>query len=256
MRLHFIASEKQSARKALKELLSTYINFPLIDADIIVVLGGDGTMLQILHKVLSNPKFKDKRIFGLNRGSVGFLMNKYNTHNLEERIDNAFCEMISPLRMTATDVDGKKVSTLAVNEVSLLRQSHQAAKIRIYVDGKIRIKQLICDGVMLATPAGSTAYNFSAQGAILPLESSLLALTPVSPFRPRRWNGAILNDNSKVRFDILEEHKRPVNVSADMQEIKSVTSINIEMAYELKAKILFDNDFSWNDRILLEQFRH
>ncbi len=256
MRLHFIASEKQSARKALKELLSTYINFPLIDADIIVVLGGDGTMLQILHKVLSNPKFKDKRIFGLNRGSVGFLMNKYNTHNLEERIDNAFCEMISPLRMTATDVDGKKVSTLAVNEVSLLRQSHQAAKIRIYVDGKIRIKQLICDGVMLATPAGSTAYNFSAQGAILPLESSLLALTPVSPFRPRRWNGAILNDNSKVRFDILEEHKRPVNVSADMQEIKSVTSINIEMAYELKAKILFDNDFSWNDRILLEQFKH
>lgn len=256
MRIHFIASEKPSARKALKELQSIYTNYPLIDANIIVVLGGDGSMLQMLHKVLDNPEFSDKKIFGLNCGSIGFLMNKYSPHNLEERINNAFCEAISPLRMTTIDNNGKDISVLAVNEVSLFRQSHQAAKIRIYVDGKMRMKQLICDGVMLATPSGSTAYNFSAQGPILPLESSLIALTPVSPFRPRRWNGAILRSDSKVRFDILEEHKRPVNVSADMQEIKAVSSINIKMAHELKAKILFDNDFSWNDRILLEQFKH
>lgn len=256
MRLHFISSELHSARKALKELQALYINHPLKEADVIVVLGGDGTMLKVMHKILENQELKDKKIFGLNRGSIGFLMNKYHRENLEERINNAFCEMISPLRMTTTDINGNKIYALAVNEVSLLRQSHQAAKIRIYIDDKLRIKQLICDGIMLATPAGSTAYNFSAQGAILPLESSLLVLTPVSPFRPRRWNGAILNDDAKVRFDILEEHKRPVNVSADMLEIKSVTSINIEMAYELKAKILFDNDFSWKDRILLEQFKH
>lgn len=256
MRIHFNASEKPSARKALKELQSIYTNYPLIDAEVIVVLGGDGSMLQMLHKVLDNPEFKNKKIFGLNRGSIGFLMNKYTTQNLEERINNAFCEVISPLKMTTVNNSGEKISVLAVNEVSVFRQSHQAAKVRIYVDGKMRMKQLICDGVMLATPAGSTAYNFSAQGPILPLESSLIALTPVSPFRPRRWHGAILSGNSKVRIDILEEHKRPVNVSADMQEIKSVSSINIEMAHELKAKILFDNDFSWNDRILLEQFKH
>lgn len=256
MKLHFISSEKPSAKLAYKTLTQLYTNYSLENSDIIVALGGDGTMLHILHNVLEKEEYKGKKIFGLNRGSIGFLMNKYNIHNLEERISNAVCSKISPLRMTTQSETGENISVLAVNEVSLFRQSHQAAKISIFVNNKMHMKQLICDGVMLATPIGSTAYNLSAHGVLLPTDSKLLALTPVSAFRPRRWTGALLHDNTKVRFEILESHKRPVNVSADMREIKSISSINIEMAHELSAEILFDRDCDWNDRILKEQFKH
>ncbi|MDN5248733.1 MAG: NAD kinase [Alphaproteobacteria bacterium] len=253
-RLHFITASTTIAKAARKELTALYPLYPIEEATTIIVLGGDGTMLKLLHEILENPIYKGKCIFGLNRGSVGFLMNNYNTENLYSRIENAICEKIAPLKMVATTKTGHTKTALAVNEVSLFRQSHQATKICISIDNKIRMEELICDGIMLATPAGSTAYNLSAHGPILPLEAPLLALTPVSPFRPRRWSGALLHNNSKVQFDILEAQKRPVNVSADMVEIKSVTSVVIETAKNLEAKILFDADHSWDERILAEQF--
>lgn len=254
MRLHFINAHSDQARDAFKELTSLYRQYPIEQASTIVVLGGDGTMLCHLHKALEEPAYHNKAIFGMNRGSVGFLMNSYAKENLYERIDKAICEKIAPLKMVATAETGEQKTALAVNEVSLFRQSHQAAKIQIIIDNKIRMEELICDGILLATPAGSTAYNLSTHGPILPLEAPLLALTPVSPFRPRRWNGALLHNSSKVQLDILETEKRPVNLAADMVEIKSIKSVVIETAQNLHAKILFDANHSWDERILSEQF--
>ncbi len=251
-RFHFLCSGIDHATEAKRKLIRLYGQSSLEDADVIVVLGGDGTMLQNLREFMNT----DKPLYGMNRGSVGFLMNEYKIKDLPERIANAQLETIKPLRMIAETVDSDPVEALAINEVALFRQSYQAAKIRISIDEHVRLEELVCDGVMVATAAGSTAYNLSAQGPILPLEAPLLALTPVSPFRPRRWGGALLPETVTVKLDILETEKRPVNAVADNIEVKSVTSVTVREDKNSRVKILFDPSHSWNERILTEQFRH
>jgi len=251
-RFHFIAGETEEAAKANRKLSKKYGQASPQEADTIIVLGGDGTMLHVLRDFMNTGK----PIYGMNRGSVGFLMNEYEEDKLAERVVAAHTEEIHPLRMIAESELKGRIEALAINEVSLFRQSYQAAKIRISVDGMVRMEELICDGIMLATPAGSTAYNLSAQGPILPLIAPLMALTPVSPFRPRRWHSALLPNNVTVRFDLLESKKRPVNAAADNVEVKSVNSIVINSAIDVKGRILFDSNHSWNERILSEQFRY
>jgi NAD+ kinase len=246
----FLSSGTPDSDEAMHDLTKIYGQSEAKDADVIVALGGDGFMLQTLQNYMNQGKM----IYGMNRGSVGFLMNEFSDTSLKERIEAAQSETIRPLRMVAESVVEGTVTAFALNEVSLLRQSYQAAKIRITVDDQVRLEELICDGVMVATPAGSTAYNLSAQGPILPLDARLLALTPVSAFRPRRWRGALLPNKVTVRFDILEPEKRPVNAVADHTEVKSVLSVTIEEASQLRATILFDKNHSWNERILKEQF--
>jgi NAD+ kinase len=250
--LAFIAASTEDAQEAAKRLSALYGQRKPEDADVIVALGGDGFMLQALRETLGSGK----PIYGMNRGTVGFLMNEYSEKDLPERIAAAIPETIRPLEMMVTDARGDASRALAINEVSLLRQSYQAAKIRISIDGKVRLDELVCDGVMVATPAGSTAYNLSAHGPILPLDAPLLALTPVSPFRPRRWRGALLSNRAEVRFDVLEADKRPVNAVADHIEIKSVHSVTVREIHDLTATILFDASHSWDERILAEQFRY
>lgn len=250
--LGFIHADTPEAHEAAERLAALYGQEAPDHADVIVALGGDGFMLQTLHEYMDTGK----RIYGMNRGSVGFLMNEYSEDRLRERIAAAEAETIRPLRMTAVDADGAEHSANAINEVSLLRQSYQAAKIRITVDGHVRLDELICDGVMVATPAGSTAYNLSAHGPIIPLDAPLLALTPVSPFRPRRWRGALLPNQSTVVFDILEPEKRPVNAVADHTEVKSVTRVTIRESRSVTATILFDASHGWGERVLAEQFRY
>lgn len=250
--LAFVSAETEDAREAAARLSALYGQEHPENADVIVALGGDGFMLQTLHETMG----KGKKIYGMNRGTVGFLMNEYSEESLRERIADAIAETIRPLEMTATDTAGRTYTALAINEVSLLRQSYQAAKIRIAIDGKVRLDELICDGVMVATPAGSTAYNLSAHGPILPLDAPLLALTPVSPFRPRRWRGALLPNRSTVELTVLEAEKRPVNAVADHTEIKSVSAVKVRESHELTATILFDASHSWEERILSEQFRY
>ncbi len=250
--LAFIHADTDDACEAAERLAALYGQESPDEADVIVALGGDGFMLQTLHLYMDTGK----RIYGMNRGSVGFLMNEYSEDHLRERIAASEEETIRPLRMTAIDSDGEEHAANAINEVSLLRQSYQAAKIRITVDDHVRLDELICDGVMVATPAGSTAYNLSAHGPILPLDAPLLALTPVSPFRPRRWRGALLPNQSTVVFDILEPEKRPVNAVADHSEIKSVVKVTIRESRSVTATILFDASHSWGERVLAEQFRY
>jgi NAD+ kinase len=250
--LHFVSSGTESADEAAHLLASIYGQSSSEDADVIVALGGDGFMLSTIHKFMN----QDIPIYGMNRGSVGFLMNEYSETNLRERVSEATSETICPLRMKAEDEDGNIVEALAINEVSLFRQSYQAAKIQITVDGKTRLDELICDGLMLATPAGSTAYNLSAQGPIIPIDAPLLALTPVSPFRPRRWRGALLPNQVSVQFDVLESEKRPVNAVADHCEVKSVRRVTVSEARDLRSTILFDASHSWDERILAEQFKY
>lgn len=250
--LAFISSDTSEAIAAAKHLAALYGNENPADADVIVALGGDGFMLQTLHNFMNSGK----RIFGMNRGSVGFLMNEFRDEGLVERIEGATPETIRPLEMIAQDAAGKAYKANAINEVSLLRQSYQAAKLRIMVDGKERLNELICDGVMLATPAGSTAYNLSAQGPILPLDAPLLALTPVSAFRPRRWRGALLPNHSVVDIEILEPQKRPVNAVADHNEVKSVIHVSVRQSQTSTVTLLFDESHSWDERILAEQFRY
>ena len=250
--LAFIAADTPEAEAAAHHLAALYGQERAEDADVIVALGGDGFMLQSLHTYMGTGK----RLYGMNRGSVGFLMNEYSDDGLRERVAAAILEQIRPLEMSADLADGSHMNALAINEVSLLRQSYQAAKIRISVDDQVRLEELICDGVMVATPAGSTAYNLSAQGPILPIDAPLLALTPVSPFRPRRWRGALLPNHATVRFDILENEKRPVNAVADHTEAKSVLSVTIRESTTRTASILFDASHSWDERILAEQFRY
>lgn len=246
----FVASPAEEAQQAQVELQSLYPHSSPEGADVIVALGGDGFMLQTLHATMNSGKL----VYGMNRGSVGFLMNKYMPENLGERIADAVENAIHPLKMTTVDASGAKRTEFALNEVSLLRQSYQAAKLRVVVDGRVRLEELICDGLLLSTPAGSTAYNFSAHGPILPLEAPLLALTPVSPFRPRRWRGALLPDRVTVDISILEPEKRPVNAVADHNEVKSVVKVRIEQDNSKTARLLSDPDHSWSDRILAEQF--
>ncbi len=248
----FIAADTADARDAAATLSALYGQSRVEEADTIVALGGDGVMLQAIHDYMGTGR----RIYGMNRGSVGFLMNDYSEDRLRERVQAALPETIRPLEMVAIDADGASHTLMAINEVALFRQSAQAAKIRISVDDKVRLEELICDGVMVATPVGSTAYNLSAHGPILPLDSPLLALTPVSPFRPRRWRGALLPNRAVVRFDILEPGKRPVNAVADHSEVKSVISVTVSESRSATATILFDASHSWSERILAEQFRY
>jgi NAD+ kinase len=246
----FAASATDEAQAAAEELIALYGQEDPDEADVIVALGGDGFMLQTLHKTMNSGKL----IYGMNRGSIGFLMNRYSTENLHKRLAEAVENAFRPLEMQTTDTDGNSFKALAINEVYLFRQSYQAAKLRVVVDDRVRLEELICDGVLLSTPAGSTAYNLSAHGPILPLEAPLLALTPVSPFRPRRWRGALLPNKVTVDIAILEPEKRPVNAVADHVEVKSVVKVRIAESENTTAHILSDPDYSWSDRILAEQF--
>jgi len=248
--LGFLASSTTEALAAREELIRIYGDVPAEEADVIVALGGDGFMLQTLHGIMNSGKL----VYGMNRGSVGFLMYDYRTEDLQQRICAAVENVFRPLQMTTANADGTNSEALAINEVSLFRQSYQAAKLRVEVDGHVRLPELICDGVMVATPAGSTAYNLSAHGPILPLEAPLLALTPVSAFRPRRWRGALLPNKVTVDIHILEAEKRPVNAVADNSEVKSVLHVRIAQSEHMTARILSDPDRSWSDRILAEQF--
>jgi NAD+ kinase len=251
-KIALLASDASEAQEAAAHLRERYGDVALDSADVVVALGGDGLMLQALRETMSTGT----PVYGMNRGSVGFLMNEYRPEELPERLAAAKTETIHPLAMSVRTAGEERLSARAINEVSLLRQSYQAAKLRIAVDGKVRLEELICDGVLLATPAGSTAYNLSAHGPILPINAPLLALTPISAFRPRRWRGALLPNRAKVDITVLEPEKRPVNAVADHIEFKSVLQVTIEEDRKVACLIMFDRDHSWDERILAEQFRY
>ena len=248
-RIHFTASDSSEAQAALAKLVACHGNVKPAEAQSVVALGGDGFMLQTLHAFVS----KGIPIYGMNFGSVGFLMNEFSDANLPERLAAAEPARIYPLRMTAYSPAGTQSAT-AFNEVSLFRQTRQTAKLRVVLDGKTRLEELVCDGILVATPAGSTAYNLSAHGPILPIDAALLAMTPLSPFRPRRWRGALLPHNAKVRFDILEPVKRPVSAVADDYEVRDVTAVDIAEDRSVSVTMLFDAGHSLRERILAEQF--
>ena len=250
-RIAFLASDAPDARRAIKKLEKLYGNATAETADVVVALGGDGLMLQALHTFMETGV----PIYGMNRGSVGFLMNEFSERNLLDRLAAAELTTIRPLKMTAKTADGKKHQGLAFNEVSLLRQRSQAAKIKILIDGQTRLEELICDGVLVATPVGSTAYNLSAHGPILPIGAPLLALTPISAFRPRRWRGAMLSHRAKVTLQILEHEKRPVAAVADHQEVRNVIEVEISEDKKRSVKILFDAAHTLAERVLSEQFK-
>ena len=249
-RIAFVASDTAQAKAARASLQSRYKNVPPTKANVIVAIGGDGFMLEMLHRFMN----RDVPIFGLNQGAVGFLMNEFNDGDLIDRVSAAESVTLHPLRMTARTANGKIRRAIAVNEVSLLRETYQAAKIRITVDSVVRLDELICDGVLISTPAGSTAYNLSAHGPILPMSAEVLALTPISAFRPRRWRGAILPRGTKVRFDILEGNKRPVSAVADHTEVRDVVSVDVKEDTGKNLQLLFDPEHDLEERILNEQF--
>jgi NAD+ kinase len=249
-RIHFVASPIPEAQEALERLTGRYGKVAPESADVIVALGGDGLMLQTLHRFMTTGK----PIYGMHRGTVGFLMNEFSADELPERLGKARVTVIHPLLMRAHDEEGETVEFHAFNEVSLFRQTYQAARLRILIDGKERLRELVADGMLLATPAGSTAYNFSAQGPIIPINAPLMALTPISPFRPRRWRGALLPDTAHVRIDVLEPEKRPVAAVADHDEVRAVCSVDIQMDHGISMKMLFDPGHSLDERILREQF--
>lgn len=246
----FVASEDVEAQQALAVLSDRYGNADAGEASVIVALGGDGFMLQTLHDHIGGKA----AIYGMNRGSVGFLMNVYNEDNLPKRLARARPVALHPLRMMARTDIGTEVEALAINEVSLLRQTRQAAKIRIHVDGVARLDELICDGVLVATPAGSTAYNLSAHGPIIPIRADLLALTPISAFRPRHWRGALLPHTAHVKFEVLEAAKRPVSATADHTEVRDVLTVEVSQVRDLSVTIMFDPEHDLEERILKEQF--
>lgn len=252
MRFCFIAASTEDAQSALSVLSARYDAHAAAQADVIIALGGDGTMLETLHSTYS----LQKPVYGINCGSVGFLLNPQGAGDLESRIRAAQETVIHPLRMAATDVGGQVHEALAFNEVSLLRETRQAAKLAIKVDGEVRIEELVCDGVLLSTPAGSTAYNFSASGPILPLSANVLALTPISAFRPRRWRGALVPHHLDVEIDVLTPQKRPVSATADFTEIRDVARVTIAQSTDISCTLLFDPDHNLEDRILKEQFVH
>lgn len=249
-KIAIVSSSAKTARDACNKLKAQYQTVPSHEADVIVALGGDGFMLQSLHKQIKRPV----PIFGMNKGTVGFMMNEFKSTGLMKRISKAETVTLHPLRMVAKNKDGEVVEALAINEVSLLRETRQTARIVIEVDGKERLKELVCDGIMVATPAGSTAYNLSAHGPIIPIGSELLALTPISAFRPRRWRGALLPHTSKIRFLIKETEKRPVSAVADMTEVRCVTEVSIEEARDVSLNLMFDPEHNLAERILMEQF--
>ncbi|MFO1110982.1 MAG: NAD kinase [Bradyrhizobium sp.] len=251
-KIAFVASPSAEAQAALTQLADLYGNLPDDDADVVVALGGDGLMLQTLHKHM----YTGKPIYGMHRGTVGFLMNEFSTRDLQARLAAARESLINPLKMRATDIHGNVHIHHAINEVALFRQTHQAAHLRILIDERERMAELIADGILVATPAGSTAYNLSAQGPILPINASLLALTPISPFRPRRWRGALLPNSAYVVIEVLDSAKRPVAAVADHDEARDVTRVEVLSDKTISMRMLFDPGHSLEERILREQFGH
>ncbi len=249
-RIAFVASPIDEARRARDRLVKRYGNAAPEKADVIVALGGDGFMLQTLRACMT----MGKPIYGMHRGTVGFLMNEYHSDRLRERLRKASDTVIHPLLMRARDAHGKIHRHHAFNEVSLFRQTYQAAKLRILVDGRERLAELVADGVLVATPAGSTAYNLSAQGPIIPIGARLMALTPISPFRPRRWHGALLPDSAHVRVEVLHGERRPVAAVADHDEARDVREVDIHMDHNISVHMLFDPGHSLDERIVREQF--
>ena len=246
----FTASLRPEAQTALARLQQRYGTIAEEDADVIVALGGDGAMLDALRR-----RFKDKKpVYGMHRGTVGFLMNEYSEDGLIERLNNAERVTLSPLQMSATDMQGNIHNHLAINEVSLLRQTAQTAKIRILVDGQERLAELVCDGIMVATSAGSTAYNLSAHGPILPIGADLLALTPVSPYRPRRWRGALLRHDATVRLEVVDPDRRAISATADNFEVRNIKTVEIHEDRSQSLTTLFDPGHALDERILKEQF--
>ncbi len=249
-RIAFLASDADDAQTARSTLVDRYGNAAPRDADVIVALGGDGFMLSTLHKT----QHLDVPVYGMNRGTIGFLMNEYDDAALLERLAEAQEEVINPLAMRAMDQSGKVHEALAINEVSLLRAGPQAARLRISVDGRLRLAELVCDGALLSTPAGSTAYNYSAHGPILPIGSDVLALTAIAAFRPRRWRGALLPKHAHVRFDVLEAHKRPVMADADSVSFPDIDWVEIRSEPKVRHRILFDPGHGLEERLISEQF--
>jgi NAD+ kinase len=249
-RIAFLASSADGALAALEAMQRVHGQVSPEDADVLVALGGDGFMLQVLHR----HGGLDKPVYGMKLGSVGFLMNHYREDALAERLHAAEPAVLRPLEMLALTESGTSTGSLAYNEVSLLRQTRQAAHIGIDLNGQARLDELICDGVMVATPAGSTAYNFSASGPILPLGANVMALTPIAPFRPRRWRGAVLKSGTEVRFRVLDPYKRPVSATADSHEVRDVVEVTIREARDRTVTLLFDPEHNLEERILAEQF--
>ncbi|MFA5592597.1 MAG: NAD kinase [Micavibrio sp.] len=250
MKIHFHAAKTDKAQEAMDALTGRYGQSDCRDCDVIVVLGGDGTMLESLHTYHEC----DKPVFGMNFGSVGFLMNPFMEEDLPARLEKAVSAKIHPLKMQATDVEGKTHEAVAYNEVSLLRETRQAARLKISVDHVVRIPELVCDGILLATPAGSTAYNLSAHGPILPLSANVLALTPISAFRPRRWNGALVPAHLSVQIHSLDKDKRPVSATADSREFRDVVALDIHQSKSISRTLMFDPDQHLEERISKEQF--
>jgi len=249
-KIAFVASRASVAQTARAALIGRYGDVRPAEADVIVALGGDGFMLHTLH----STQELDVPVYGMNRGTIGFLMNEYHEGELQERLAAAEEAVINPLVMQATHIDGSRATALAINEVSLLRAGPQAAKLRITVDGRQRMEELVCDGALVATPAGSTAYNYSAHGPILPIGADVLALTPVAAFRPRRWRGALLPKSATVRFDVLEADKRPVMADADGKSHRNVATVEIRSDPTISHRILFDPGHGLEERLISEQF--
>ncbi|MEA3541705.1 MAG: NAD kinase [Pseudomonadota bacterium] len=247
-----VASPTPAARAAEERLRAVYDFAPVEEAEMIVALGGDGFMLQTLHAMLEGRRIMP--VFGMNLGTVGFLMNEWRLDGLDQRLARAKSFKVNPLRMTVDTVDGEQFSIPAINEVSLLRETRQTAKLEVEVNGRIVLPELVCDGVLVATPAGSTAYNLSAHGPILPLGSALVALTPISPFRPRRWRGAILPEATQIRFSVLNPVKRPVSAVADQREVRDVAQVEVRIDRTTPLTLLFDPEHTLDDRIAAEQF--
>ena len=247
---HFIFDYTKISKESSNRIQSTYKFFSLSEADAIVVLGGDGFMLDILKR------YQDLNLpfYGINKGTVGFLMNQNQNENLLNKLNQAEETIIHPLKMHAKKIDGSEEDHLAINEISILRSGSQAAKLKIVVDNLVRLEELVCDGALVSTPAGSTAYNYSAHGPILPIDSNILALTAMAAFRPRRWRGALIPSNAKIEFFIKDSNKRPVSAYADSKEVKNISSVKIESEDDVNYKLLFDKGHGLQERILREQF--
>lgn len=250
MKIAFVASQSDNAQKSLKKLVERYGQCDPQQAEVIVVLGGDGFMLHSLHQFM----YQKIPLFGLRRGTVGFLMNDYRSDHLVERLQQAQKTILHPLSMTAEKINGETFKSLAINEVSLLRQTKQSAHIEVQINGQTKIENLVGDGVMVATPAGSTAYNLSAHGPVIPLGTQVLAVTPISPFRPRRWRGAIIPSHAEVCFRVKNHHKRPVAATADNFEVRDVKQVTITEERKIEIEMLFDIHHNLEDRIINEQF--
>ena len=249
-RIAFLAAPTPEAQAALAVLSATHPAHAPDDADVICALGGDGFMLQTLHR----HGHRSVPFFGMKLGTVGFLMNQYRPDDLHERLRASEPAVIKPLEMSALTESGSTVESLAYNEVSLLRQTRQAAHLRVHLNGQVRLDELVCDGALVATPAGSTAYNYSAHGPILPLGASVVALTPIAAFRPRRWRGALLRADTEIRIDVLDAFKRPVSATADSHEVRDVVEVSIRESRDRTVTLLFDPEHNLEERILNEQF--